>query len=131
MFDNSVGGLDPAATLSLVTQMHRQIREQECTLVELAAHWADLHHPDGQAPSERTLPGAEQGRQLGGDGTPEVLEFAFAELGTRMETSYGSARALMADAWICGIDCPSCGSSSSLLPCRCGRPVRSLKQQGI
>ena len=44
------------------------------------------------------MPGAEQARQLGGQGTPEVLEFAAAELGARMETTVLSARALMADA---------------------------------
>jgi len=98
MFDSEGGGPDPAATLSLVTQAHRLVLEQECKLLQLAAHWADLHHPDSQAPAEKTLPGAEQGRQLGGDGTPEVLEFAAAELGAQMETSHGSARALMADA---------------------------------
>jgi hypothetical protein len=54
--------------------------------------------PTSQAPVEQPLLGAEQGRQLGSDGTPEVLEFAAAELGACMETSYGSARALMADA---------------------------------
>jgi Domain of unknown function (DUF222) len=98
MFDSQEGGRDAAATLSLVWQAHRQVLEQECVLVELAAHWADLHHPDSQPPPAKALPGAEQGRQLGGDGTPEVLEFAAAELGARMETSVGSARALMADA---------------------------------
>jgi hypothetical protein len=66
---------DPATTLSLVAAAHRLVRQQECKLLELAAHWADLHHPDSQAPAEKTLPGAEQGRQLGSDGTPEVLEF--------------------------------------------------------
>jgi hypothetical protein len=84
--------------MSLVSQAHRQVLAQECALVELAAHWADLHHPDSQVPVARTLPGAEQGRHLGGDGTPEVLEFAAAELGAGMETTIGSARALMADA---------------------------------
>jgi hypothetical protein len=74
------------------------VRQQECKLLELEANWADLHHPDSQAPAEKTLPGAEQGRQLGGDGNPEVLEFCVAELGTSIETNYGSARALMADA---------------------------------
>jgi len=98
MFDKQVGGPDAAATLSLVSGAHRQILEQECALIELAAHWADLHHPDSQIPAEKTLPGAEQGRRLGGEGTPEVLEFAASELGARMETSYGSARGLMADA---------------------------------
>jgi hypothetical protein len=98
MFDIPDGGPAPAATLSLVGRAHRLVLEQECKLVQLAAHWADLHHPDGQAPAEKTLPGAEQGRQLGGDGTPEVLEFAAAELGAAMEIGMGSARALMADA---------------------------------
>jgi hypothetical protein len=98
VFDIEPDGPDAAATLSLVTAGHRQIREQECRLLQLAVHWADLHHPDGQAPVEQPLPGAEQGRQLGGDGTPEVLEFAATEFGACMETSYGSARDLMADA---------------------------------
>jgi hypothetical protein len=35
---------------------------------------------------------------LGGEGTPEVLEFAVAELGARLETTTGSARAFVADA---------------------------------
>ena len=72
--------------------------EHECALMELATHWADLNHPDSQPPLAKPLPGAEQGRQLGGQGTPEVLEFAAAELGARMETTVGSARALLADA---------------------------------
>jgi hypothetical protein len=74
------------------------VQADECRLVELAAHWADLHHPDSQAPAEKTLPGAEQGRQLGGDGTPEVLEFCAAEFGAQLQTGYVSARSLMADA---------------------------------
>jgi hypothetical protein len=103
MFDNQVAaplgdGPDAATTLSLVSAAHRLVRQQECKLLDLAAHWADLHHPDSQAPAEKTLPGAEQARQLGGEGTPDVLEFAPAELAARLETSYGSARSLMADA---------------------------------
>src|SRR4029450_133574 len=97
MFD-SQGETDAATTLSLVSRAHRQVLEHECALVELAAHWADLNHPDSQPPPAKPLPGTEQGRQLGGHGTPEVLEFAAAELGAQMETTAGSARALMADA---------------------------------
>jgi len=44
------------------------------------------------------LPGAEQARQLSAAGTPEVLEFAPAELAAQLETSYGPGRSLMADA---------------------------------
>jgi hypothetical protein len=98
MFEEQGGGPNTATTLSLVADAHHTVLMNECRLVELAAHWADLHHPDSQAPVEKPLPGAEQGRQLGGDGTPEVLEFAGAEFGARMEVSSGSARALMADA---------------------------------
>jgi hypothetical protein len=98
MFDSRVGGPDAAATLSLVTEAHRLVLAQECRLVELAAHWADLHHPDSQPPAEKRLPGAEQGRRLGGEGTPEVLEFAPAEFGAHMETSSGAARSLIADS---------------------------------
>jgi Domain of unknown function (DUF222) len=98
MFDSQEGGTDAATTLSLVSRAHRQVLEHECALVELAAHWADLNHPDSQQPAAKPLPGAEQGRELGGQGTPEVLEFAAAELGAQMETTVGSARALMADA---------------------------------
>jgi hypothetical protein len=98
MFDSQVGGADAAATLSLVSATHRQILANECMLVELAAHWGDLHHPDSQAPTEKPLPGAEQARQLGGEGTPQVLEFCVAEFGAEMQTGYVSARSLMADA---------------------------------
>jgi hypothetical protein len=70
----------------------------ECQQLELAAHWSDLHHPDSQAPTAPRLPGAERGRELGGDGTPKVLEFAATELGASLHTSSGSARSLMADA---------------------------------
>jgi hypothetical protein len=99
MFDNQGGGqLDAAATMLLVSSAHELVMAQECHLVELAAHWADLHHPAGQSVTKRTLPGAERARMLGGEGTPEVLEFAVAELGARLETTTGSARAFVADA---------------------------------
>src|SRR5215216_3838188 len=98
MFDSEPGELDAAATMSLVSSAHRLVTEQECHLLELAAHWADLHHPASQSVAERALPGAERAWILGGEGTPEVLEFAVAELGARMETTTGSARAFVADA---------------------------------
>src|SRR5215207_8339707 len=98
MFDSSVSVLDAVITASLISRAHRRVLEQECLLLDLAAHWADLNHPASASRVEQTLPGGEQARTLGGEGTPEVLEFAPAELGARMETTTGSARALMADA---------------------------------
>src|ERR671913_1678243 len=98
MFDNQEAEPNAAATMSLVSSAHRLVMEQECHLIELAAHWADLHHPASQSVAERALPGAERAWMLGGEGTPEVLEFAVAELGARMETTTGSARGFVGDA---------------------------------
>ena len=97
-FSGPVSGMDAAMTMALVSSAHWQVLEQECLLLSLAAHWADLNSPLSQTVAEPVLPGSEEARTLGGDGTPEVLEFAAAELGARMETTTGSARALMADA---------------------------------
>ncbi|HEV2929183.1 MAG TPA: hypothetical protein VGW74_10875, partial [Propionibacteriaceae bacterium] len=79
-----------------VSAAHQCLVEQECLLLQLAAHWADLHHPDSVAANAG--PGRERARRLGGDGTPEVLEFAAAELGARQGTTTGAGRALLADA---------------------------------
>jgi hypothetical protein len=99
MFDSEqVAELDAAATMSLVSRTHRLVLTQECFLLQLAAHWCDLHSPDSQPATERNLSGAERGQRVGGEGTTEVLEFAAAELGAQLETTAGSAKALMADA---------------------------------
>src|SRR4029453_19041800 len=99
MFDSEqVAELDAAATISVVSDTHRLVLEQECLLVQLAAHWCDLHSPDSQTATERTRPGAQRDQRSAGEGAAEVLEFASAELGAQLETTAGSAGALMADA---------------------------------
>ena len=110
MFDSEPGELDAAATMSLVSSAHRLVTEQECHLLELAAHWADLHHPASQSVAERALPGAERAWMLGGEGTPEVLEFAVAELGARMGRRPDRRGRSWPTRWICDIGCRSCGS---------------------
>ena len=85
MFDSEqVAELDAAATMSLVSGTHRLVLEQECLLVQLAAHWCDLQSPDSRPATEQTLPGAERGQRVGGEGTAEVLEFSAAELGAQL-----------------------------------------------
>jgi hypothetical protein len=96
MFDLEVGELTTGATAAAVSDAHQKLVEQECLLLQLAAHWADLHHPDSVAADAGQ--GRERARQLGGEGTPEVLEFAAAELGARQGTTTGAGRALLADA---------------------------------
>jgi hypothetical protein len=61
-----------------------------------AYQWAVIHSPDRLAGAER--PGGERARAYGGDGTPEVTEFAAAALGARMGITTFAAGQLMADA---------------------------------
>jgi len=67
-------------------------------ILAAAAHWADLHGHLDDDPDGRALPGMEQLVRLGGDGTPEVAEFAPAELGAELAMSPFAARQLIADA---------------------------------
>ena len=74
------------------------IRDAEADLIRVAYQWAVLHDPARLDPAESTLPGREKARRLGGEGTPQVCEFAAAELGARIgRTTYAAAQ-LMADA---------------------------------
>ncbi len=77
----------------------RAERAAGCRLLELAALWAD-HHPAGgilHRYTDLAIAGEESAR-FGGDGTPEVAEFAPAELGVEIGLSPGQARMLIADA---------------------------------
>ena len=74
-----------------------RLREQEWRELVLAARWAVLHGPEsfhGDAGSA----GGERLRAPGGDGTPQVTEFACAELGLLMGTGFVSAATLIRDA---------------------------------
>jgi hypothetical protein len=67
-------------------------------LLRAAYKWAIIHGPDRLDPDETGRAGREKARLYGGDGTPEVTEFAAAALGARIgRTTFAAAR-LMADA---------------------------------
>ncbi len=75
--------LDAAATLAAVAERVRARRAGELADMLLVLHWCDLHSTDPQA-----VPGAVPVRlggdrlvRVGGDGTPQVSELCFAELG--------------------------------------------------
>ena len=91
MFE-SVDELDPAGTAAAVEAAHRDVLDRDCRIFQLAAHWADLHHPDSRRPSGSLVAGSEQSRRFGGPGTPDVLEFCPAELAGRLETTTSAAR---------------------------------------
>src|SRR5687768_1051851 len=76
----------------------------------MAAHWADLHAADELLPAElalspkggsgrvRVLPGSERMVPAGAAGTPEIEEFAAAELAALLGISTGTGDQLIADA---------------------------------
>ena len=73
-------------------------READANLYRVAYQWAIRHSPDRLDPAETAKPGREKARQYGGDGTPQVCEFAAAELGARVGMTTYQAGQLMADA---------------------------------
>jgi hypothetical protein len=96
VFATDLTRLSADQALALADEVDAAANRAEATRLQLAAHWADLHgavERDGAA-----LPGMERLLRLGGDGTPEVQEFAPAELGARWKMSHGAAMSLVGDA---------------------------------
>jgi hypothetical protein len=85
-------------TLDEVSRLHAVRRDADAALFELAAVFADQHPGDALVPGAGTVPGGERSVRVGGTGTPRIAEFAYAELGARMQMSPVSARRLVADA---------------------------------
>ncbi len=96
MFENDLADLDEDDTLAAVEGNEHTAVEVEVTRLLLAAHWADLK--PGDAVDPHGIPGAERAIQPGGEGTPEIADFAPAELGCSLKLSAGSAKRLIADA---------------------------------
>jgi hypothetical protein len=114
--------LDGDDVLEALNETCRAERRAAAWKLQLAAHWADLHSGDALAQNSSALPGTEKPRQLGGDGTPTVGEFAAAAFaavaglstsaGTRMiaaaldlrhrfPATWDRVRRGEVDAWIC------------------------------
>lgn len=72
------------------------LRRRECEVLVLAAGWADVHDIDTAAPGYEPL--VERGVGYGGDGCPDISEYAVHELGALRGTSSGTAEQLIADA---------------------------------
>jgi hypothetical protein len=96
MFEMDLSGRTPEQTLGLADEIELAANRAEAGRLQLALRWADLHGALG--PGSGSLPGMERLVALGGDGTPQVAEFAPAELGARWRLSPGSAALLVGDA---------------------------------
>jgi len=75
-----------------------RIRDDEADLLRLAYQMAVINSPERLDPSSADKPGREKARQYGGDGTPQVTEFAAASFGARIGMTTFAAGQLMADA---------------------------------
>jgi Domain of unknown function (DUF222) len=72
-------------------------RRCEAEILKAAVQHAYLNNAETLDPTEAGRPGRERARRVGGAGTPDVAEFAAAELGARLGLSTVSAWLLMAD----------------------------------
>lgn len=74
MFESDLRSWDAEATMAAAEDNERAAIEAETRRLLIAAHWADLHPGDAVDPDG--LPGRERPVRLGGEGTPDVADFA-------------------------------------------------------
>ncbi len=87
------------AALAAATSRRRAADVAEAELLALAAHWADLHAVlPGTDAARIAVPGMERLVRLAGEGTPEVAEFAPAELAAALKLSSFAGACLVGDA---------------------------------
>ena len=94
-----VADLDVDAALTFAAARRRAADRAEADLLAVAAHWADLHAVlPGEDADGIAVPGMQELAPLAGEGTPQVAEFAAAELGAALGMSTFAARRLVGDA---------------------------------
>jgi hypothetical protein len=94
----AVEDLDAAGTLAAVEAGVRERRAVEVRELELVLRWADLHAHDPRDEGGRpVVAGAARLVQLGGAGTPRVLDLAVCELAIARGQHTLAARAWVAD----------------------------------
>jgi hypothetical protein len=92
MFPIEFAECDTAETLARVEAAHERQRRSELDLILLAQHYAHLHPaPTRDRGRGGGVPGGERARVYGGEGCPEIGEFAPAEFGVVTGVSPGSA----------------------------------------
>ena len=100
MFENDLSELSTAALLESAAE-HRALASRcEVRVLEHAQIYADRFHPDScpERPGRRSCDGRERAVVLGGEGCPEIAEFAIAEFGVLLGISPGVAARLLGEA---------------------------------
>ncbi|MEU4607106.1 DUF222 domain-containing protein [Kribbella sp. NPDC023972] len=100
MFEGDLTTLSTADLLESAAEHRAEANRAEARLLEHAQIFADRHHPVlcPQRPGRRGWEGRERGVVLGGDGCPEIAEFAPAEFGMMLGISAGAAAAYIGQA---------------------------------
>ena len=100
MFDTDLTTLPTADLLESAAAHRAEANRVEARLLEHAQVFADRYHPSAcpRRPGRRSWDGRERGIVLGGDGCPEVAEFAPAEFGVMLGISSPAAAAYIGQA---------------------------------
>ncbi|WP_132153255.1 DUF222 domain-containing protein, partial [Kribbella antiqua] len=93
MFDGDLTSLPTPELLESAAEHRAEENRRAARLIEHAQIFADRHHPDvcAQRPGRRSSDGRERAVVLGGEGCPEIAEFAPAEFGVMIGVSAGAA----------------------------------------
>jgi hypothetical protein len=100
MFDGDLTTLSTADLLESAAEHRAEANRVDARLFEHAQVFADRHHPDRcpSRPGRRPWDGRERAVVLGGDGCPEIAEFAVAEFGLMLGISPGVAAGYIGQA---------------------------------
>ncbi|WP_410787328.1 DUF222 domain-containing protein [Kribbella sp. C-35] len=100
MFEEDLESLPTRDLLEQAADCRTVASRADARLLECAQIYADRFHPSvcGTRPTRRASDGRERAVILGGEGCPEIAEFAIAEFAVVLGVSPGVGRDLLADA---------------------------------
>ncbi|MER7250805.1 hypothetical protein ABT313_39175, partial [Kribbella sp. NPDC000426] len=103
MFDTDLEQLSTADLLESAAEHRATANQADTRLLQHAQIYADRHHPSVCAtrpirPGRRVADGRERAVVLGGEGCPEIAEFAIAEFGVVLGISPMVASGLLGEA---------------------------------
>ncbi|TCC31233.1 DUF222 domain-containing protein [Kribbella sindirgiensis] len=100
MFECDLSELPTADLLESAAAHRAEANRLDAQLLEHAQTYADRFHPDvcPVRPGRRSCDGRERAIVLGGDGCPEIAEFAIAEFAAVLGVSPGVGARLLGDA---------------------------------
>ncbi|MEV4266115.1 hypothetical protein AB0J62_31890, partial [Kribbella sp. NPDC049584] len=100
MFETDLGELSTADLLESAAEHRAMANRADARLLQHAQIYADRFHPSTcrVRPGRRSADGRERAVVLGGDGCPEIAEFAIAEFGVVLGISSMVARQFLGEA---------------------------------